>query len=153
MIAELLPVYKRWEETRAAINDWLAQFPDDRFAWRPAPHATTAAEILAHVARAERNYAFTARGLPFERITPSVHDGSTALTALDWSAGFVREAFEAMTPETLVIVRADEWNPLGPKVEGPLTSLWFLEQMTRHGAYHLGQLWYLSMMLEGSDET
>ncbi len=153
MIPELRPVHKRWEETRAAINDWLAQFPDDQFAWRPAPHATTAAEILAHIARAERNYSFTARGLTFERITPHVHDGTTALQALDWSAGFVREAFEAMTPETLEIVRADEWNPLGPRVEGPLTSLWFLEQMTRHNAYHLGQLWYLSMLLEGTDES
>lgn len=153
MLPELLPVFRRWEETRAAINDWLAQFPDDRFAWRPAPHATTAAEILAHIARAERNYSFTARGLPFERITPHVHDGTTALEALDWSAGFVHEAFEAMTPETLALVRANEWNPLGPKVEGPLTSLWFLEQMTRHGAYHLGQLWYLSLLLEGTDES
>ena len=153
MIPELLPVFKRWDETRAAINDWLAQFPDDRFAWRPAPHATTAAEIVAHVARAERIYSFVARGLPFERITPPVHDGVTALAALDWSSGFVREAFEATTPETLALARSDDWRPFGPIVEGPLTSLWFLEQMTRHDAYHLGQLWYLSLMLEGTDET
>lgn len=29
-----------------------------------------------------------------------------------------------------------------------LDALWFCEQMVRHKAYHLGQLWYLSMMLE-----
>jgi hypothetical protein len=152
MIYELTPVFKRWEETHAALHDWFHQFPEERLDWRPAPHATTAAEILAHLARGERNYSFVARGIPFERITPPVHDRASAEAALAWGAGFVREAFEAMTPETLIIVRADEWQPLGPRVDGPLDSLWFLEQMTRHDAYHLGQLWYLSMLLEGLDD-
>ena len=43
----------------------------------------------------------------------------------------------------IVGVAADDWNPLGPDVNGPLDALWFLEQMSRHKAYHLGQLWYI----------
>jgi len=32
-------------------------------------------------------------------------------------------------------------------VAGPLDSIWFLEQMIRHKAYHLGQINYLDLML------
>ena len=47
---------------------------------------------------------------------------------------------------------AEDWNPLGPPVEGPLDALWFAHQIVRHSAYHLGQVSYQAQFSPGPDE-
>lgn len=161
MVAALIPVWKRWEETHSALVDCLRQFPEERFSWKPAPAATTAAHIVTHIARAEILYAreinraagavpdSEAPGLDYGAVT----DRTSALNAAEAGAAFAAGVVERLSVEDLDRVLADDWNPLGPDVEGPLTTLWFVEQMIRHKAYHLGQLCYLSMLLETPPEA
>jgi hypothetical protein len=82
------------------------------------------------------------------RPTFEVRSANQAQAALEQGRAAAERAFGALTAAELGLARADEWHPLGPRVVGPLDSLWFLEQMIRHKAYHLGQLWYLSLLLE-----
>lgn len=147
MIPELNPVWKRWEETHAALLECLEQFPEDRFTWRPASKATTAGEIVLHIARAEMGYAMRAAGQPGMRPDLVVTDRPSALATVALGAEHARRTADTLTADDLERVVAAEWHPLGPRVEGPLTALWFLEQMIRHKAYHLGQLWYLTLLL------
>jgi uncharacterized damage-inducible protein DinB len=158
----LIPVWKRCRETHEALLDCLTRFPEDRFTWRPAPCARTAAEIIAHVARGECLYALclkpNAPGQPpiaypgtEEAAVPGSlvpKDRDSSLHVIELAFDFAARVVSGATEADLERVAADDWNPLGPEVEGPLTGLWFIEQMNRHKAYHLGQLWYLISMLE-----
>ncbi len=150
MIAELEQVWRRWQETDDALRDCLTGIPSDRYGWQPLPGGTTVGWIVQHIVRADCGYALRVLGEdPGTRPSPEVPDGVAATGALDLSAEYVRRAFEHSTPDTLRRPLVGEWYPLGPRVEGPLDALWFLEQMIRHKAYHLGQLWYLRMLIEG----
>jgi uncharacterized damage-inducible protein DinB len=168
MLASLQPVWKRWRETHDALLDCLEQFPEDRLHWQPAPTATTAARILVHIARGETVYASlidpAAAGPPElsypggdeaaaaqrrAELVASVTGREAAGRLINAAADFATRVAEGLREEDLERVLADDWNPLGPPVEGPLTVCWFLEQMNRHKAYHLGQLWYISMLAEG----
>jgi len=166
LLPNLIPVWKRCLETHDALLDCLNQFPGDRFNWRPAPKARTAAEIIAHIARGECVYAMHVK--PRARNRPAIaypgteeaaapgallpSDRESALRivglAFDFAAGVVSRATEA----DLERVAARDWRPLGPEVQGPLNGLWFIEQMNRHKAYHLGQLWYIATILEERPE-
>jgi uncharacterized damage-inducible protein DinB len=148
MIPELLELWGRWEETHDALLDCVVRIPDERLSWRPAPKATTAAEIIQHIARAEHVYAMMALGETGPRIEPKVSDRDTALQVIELGAAKARDAADSATTADLAAVRAERWGPLGPEVKGPLTGRWFFEQMIRHKAYHLGQLWYLVLMSE-----
>ena len=152
MLPELEPIMRRWQETHDALLEALDEFPKDRLDWRPAPNATTPAGIISHIARAEAAYARMI-GDPNDREdrTPSTWEEVREL--LETSAGYVRRTVERLREEDLGLSRADQWGPLGPRVEGPLDTVWFLEQMIRHKAYHLGQINYLSLMLEESAPT
>ncbi|HTE20770.1 MAG TPA: DinB family protein [Armatimonadota bacterium] len=147
MLAELVPVRNRWEETQAALLDCLSGIPDEQFLWKPAPQATSASEIVTHIARAEIGYALLVLQHPREqRPDFTVTNRASALGAMETAAGWAVRAMDEVTELDRVVTQ--EWYPLGPRVEGPLTALWFIEQMIRHKAYHLGQLWYLRMLLE-----
>jgi DinB superfamily len=160
-------VWKRWQETHAALLDCVEQFPEEGLQWQPAPHATPAASILVHVALAECCYAsvidpqavipaalaYGRRGGPEAAERRDAHvrslvDRSAAVALVETAADFATGVVEQLAEADLERVVAQEWFPLGPRVEGPLTTLWFIEQMSRHKAYHLGQLWYLEMLLD-----
>lgn len=157
----LTPVWTRCLETHAALLDCLAQFPEERFTWRPAPNARSAAEILAHIARGDCTYARCIHphaptpplladpgteeaALP-EALVPG--DRASALQVIEAGFNYATAVVSQATEADLEREVADDWAPLGPLVQGPLTGLWFIEQMNRHKAYHLGQLWYLITML------
>ena len=36
-------------------------------------------------------------------------------------------------------------------VQGPLDAMWFAQQIVRHSAYHLGQINYILLLLEGME--
>lgn len=148
MIPILQPVYQRWDETQISLLDCLSQFPADRYRWHPGPKASCAGDILLHIARGETGYARMALGQPREPLEAAVADHASALAVLQTAADRARDAFERLTEADLEQVVAEVWHPLSTKVEGPMTPLWFLEQMIRHKAYHLGQLWYISLLLE-----
>ena len=152
MIDSLEHVLKRWDETHDAIVDWLAQFPEERLTWSPGGAATSAGGILAHISRANHVYASMALGEAIDRPVFHVTNREQAEQVIAKGDAAVRRALETLCEEDLSVVRADDWGPLGPLVSGPLDSLWFLEQMIRHSAYHLGQLWYLSLLLEDSGD-
>ena len=150
MIPELRETWRRWDETHAALLDCLEQFPAQAFEWRPAPNATTASEIVIHIARAELGYSLRVAGRVVERPEYRVRNRAEALEVVNAAADQASRIVDCLRIQDLGRVVAEEWYPLGPRVEGPLTVEWFIEQMVRHKAYHLGQLWYLSMMLEGA---
>src|SRR5262249_51044385 len=147
VIPTLLPLWKRWQETHEALLDCLEQFPEDRFHWQPAPTAASAASILVHIARGETVYALQiapgATGPPelsysaqneaiaLQRraeLAASVTSREDAARLLQAAAGFAIQVAKELREEDLERVLADDWNPLGPEVEGPLNVLWFLEQ-------------------------
>jgi uncharacterized glyoxalase superfamily protein PhnB len=145
LIPELEPVWKRWEETHTALLEAIDALPADRWQWRPTPGATTAGEIIAHIARAEARYAavIAAETLPEPRW--QVHDREAARHAVGSAADAARTRVEQLAVADLTRPCAQHWHPLGPRVEGPLDVRWFIEQMVRHKAYHLGQLNYIDM--------
>jgi uncharacterized damage-inducible protein DinB len=153
MIAELEPVWKHFTETYDALRQALAEVPDDRLHWKPGSRATTVSEITRHIARGNYLYASmmvdpNPARLPMEEPP----DRARMLELLAESEERVRSVFEALPVEDLHRKCADDWNPLGPEVEGPLDALWFAQQMVRHSAYHLGQINYILRLLEGESE-
>ena len=153
MLPQLKPIWRRWEETQAALLAAVAEFPPDRLNWKPAGNATTLAEIVAHTAGGEAAYY---RMLGDERpwSAPVPETPEEARSLLLAAGERARLAFESLSEADLSTPRADRWRPLGPEVAGPLDSIWFLEQMIRHKAYHLGQINYLDLMLtDGPSEA
>ena len=142
MIPELEPIWRQLTETDEALREALAQVPDDRLIWRPAPGANSVAVIVQHIARANLGYANIMEvGERGERWELEEGPGrARLLERLGQSMERVRETFERMTPEALERTCATDWNPLGPEVAGPLDAFWFALQMVRHSAYHLGQI-------------
>jgi uncharacterized damage-inducible protein DinB len=153
MVDTLQPIWKQFTETYEALRQALAEVPDDRLEWRPGPRANTVAVIVQHIARANGRYAnMMERGEPGELRSHEESPGrDRLLERLADSESRVRETFERMTLERLAQVCADQWSPLGPKVEGPLDALWFAQQIVRHSAYHLGQINVYLLLLEGED--
>lgn len=154
MISELEPVWKQFTETYDALRQALAEVPDDRLHWKPGPQATTVSEITQHIAGGNRRYAAMIDGIPLVR--GPLEEGlghARLLQLLAESEERVRSVFEALPAEDLHRKRADDWNPLGPEVEGPLDALWFGQQMVRHSAYHLGQINYILRLLEGEPHS
>lgn len=150
MTSELEPVWKQFTETYDALREALAEVPDDRLAWEPCPAARSALAIVAHIARANRRYGSLVVGAGLPSAPPEQIPGrSRMLELLRESEDGVGEVFEQMTPKTLRRRCADDWAPLGPQVQGPLDALWFCHQIVRHTAYHLGQINYILLLLEG----
>ena len=150
MISEVEPNWKQFAETYDALRLALAEVPDDRLHWKPGPQATTVSEITQHIARANRRYAAMIDGSAVTRPPlEEAPDRTRLLQLLAESEERVWRVFEALPAEDLHRKRADDWNPLGPDVEGPLDALWFAGQMVRHSAYHLGQINYILRLLEG----
>ena len=151
LLPELEPVWKQFQETYDAIRQILGELPQDRLYWRPAPGATSAGVIVRHLANGNRRYAgMMESGEPGPRIPEVEYSREELLEWLERSEDRVKTVFEQATPELLKTARADDWSPLGPRVEGPLDALWFAHQMVRHSAYHLGQLNYISLLLDGA---
>jgi uncharacterized damage-inducible protein DinB len=151
MIPELEPIWKQFQETYSALREALEAVPDDRLAWRPGPKANTVSWIVQHINRGNLVYAhFMERG---DRGHPPEWEESPSrqrlVDLLADSERRVRETFERMTAEWLNQTRAEDWNPLGPEVDGPLDAGWFALQMVRHSAYHLGQINVYLLIWEG----
>jgi uncharacterized damage-inducible protein DinB len=150
MLFELEPVWKLFSETYDALRQALAEVPDDRLHWKPGPQATTVAEIAQHIAGGNRRYAAMIDGSTVTRgPLEEAPDRARMLQLLVESEERVQSVFDALPLDDLRRKRADQWNPLGPRVEGPLDALWFAQQMVRHSAYHLGQINYILRLLEG----
>lgn len=151
MIASLEPIWKQFGETYAAVRHVLGQVPDDRLAWRPGPRANSPAWIIQHLAQSNIRYAqMVERGEPGPRLQPAETAGrELLLQRIDESERRVEATLGQLTPETLSVVRAESWGPLGLPVDGPLDCLWFAIQMVRHSAYHLGQLNVYLLIWEG----
>jgi uncharacterized damage-inducible protein DinB len=150
MTPELEPVWKQFTETYDALRQALAEVPDDRLHWKPCPQATTVAEITRHIARGNVVYAsMIADPDPARPPVEEPPHRARMLELLAESEERVRSVFEALPAEDLHHKRANDWQPLGPRVEGPLDALWFAGQMVRHSAYHLGQINYILRLLEG----
>lgn len=146
MIAELNHFWKRFLETQAALLEAIDRLPEGRWQWQPAETANPAARIVQHIANGEAFYVSTIRGDHERRVRWEVADRVTAVEAVTSAAHLVGDLSEELSQADLNRVCAEDWNPLGPPVDGPLDVLWFLEQMIRHKAYHLGQLNYLIAM-------
>ena len=144
MLELLNPTWKQSEETYNCVRKLLEQTPDERLHWKPAPDAWSISDMTQHIGRANIIYAMVMEGKePIRRPFMDQPSRSELLESLDSSEAFVRQVFERMTGEELTRTRADDWNPLGPPVEGPLDGLWFALQIVRHTAYHAGQISYV----------
>lgn len=153
MLTELQPIRQRWEETHDALLQIIEQLPADRWQWQPAAGATTAAGIVQHIANSEKRYVEAIRALERGHYPrKAVTDLATARAALDEAARLARECFDQLAAADLKRVCAETWAPLGPRLDRPFDVLWFLEQIIRHQAYHLGQLNYLLLMCASKEE-
>ena len=149
MLAELTPIWKQFEETYAALRPALTAVPDDWLAWCPAPGATCVAAIVQHIAGANVRYCnwieHGERGRAWE--VEEHADRDLLLQRLALSEERVRACFTGLDEAGLRRVIAERWHPLGPEVKGPLDALWFAHQIVRHSAYHLGQIYYILLLL------
>jgi hypothetical protein len=151
MLSELQWVYRQLEETYDSLRWVMAEIPDERLWWRPAPTAPAAGWIVQHIAGAITVYGnvmLAGRRGPRQEIEEGLERGAL-MDRVDLSLKEARAVFERVLPETLHAACSDGWAPMGPRVEGPLDALWFAQQMVRHTAYHVGQLNYISRILEG----
>jgi len=150
MTPELEPVRKQFEETYDALRGALAELPDDRLDWKPCPAATSPLAIVAHIIRANRRYSRLAAGADLPGGPPEQFPSrARMMERLSESEAQVRSVFEQLSSDDLKRTCAADWAPLGPEVAGPLDALWFCHQIVRHTAYHLGQINYLLLLLEG----
>lgn len=150
MIPDLEPVWKQFEETYDALRAALAELPDERLGWKPCPTASMALGIVAHIIRANRRYSTLAAGGDIPAGAPEQFPGrAQMMERLAESEAYVRGVFEQLSADDLKRVCAEDWAPLGPEVAGPLDALWFCHQIVRHTAYHLGQINYILLLLEG----
>jgi uncharacterized damage-inducible protein DinB len=151
MTRELNTVWKQFEETYSAIRESLAAVPEDRLHWEPSSRSSTAAQLIQHIGRANLLYCNVIEGLDTDLGPREVNPGRQfLLDLLELSETRTRSTLEALTEESAHVPLQDDWNPLGPNVQGPLDAVWFAQQIVRHSAYHLGQLNYL-MCLGGFD--
>lgn len=150
MIAELEMVSRQLGEVYAAMLVALAQIPDDRLNWRPTGECMTASLLAQHMGRANVTYS---QFMEFGERRPQagyVEDAprEMLLSRMETSLMQVREAFERITPERLLETAADDWEPIGAEIPGPLTPLWFACTMLTHSAYHVGQMNTLALLIE-----
>lgn len=153
MLEELRSVWGQLTEIYDALDAVLAEIPNERLDWRPSPHATTAGFLAQHIGRANITYANLMqtgeRGQRYEA-EPGL-SRAAILERLRLSRERVRAVFETLPLDRLHAPCADAWPGLGPAVEGPLDALWFARLMVSHSAYHVGQLNYISLLLEDAD--
>jgi hypothetical protein len=151
MLEELKPVWRQLQEIYDALDAVMRAIPDGRLDWKPAPAATTAGYLAQHIARANITYSNIMesgeRGRRFEA-EPGI-PREAVLERVRMSRDRVLAVFDTLPLERLHAPCADDWAGLGPVVEGPLDALWFARLMVSHSAYHVGQLNYISLLLEG----
>jgi len=151
MVETLAPIGKQFRETCDALRQALAEVPDERLLWQPAPEASSVATMLQDIARTSEVYAYLIEHGgwgPSSELEESP-SRERLLERLAESEQRVCEAFERMTPELLRQTRADRWWAFGRPAEGPLDALWFAMEIVRHASYHLGQINLYLSLLEG----
>ena len=151
MLDELKPIWGQLVEIYDALDAVMAEIPDARLYWKPSERATTAGYLAQHIGRANITYANMMQtgergwryepepGLPREAVMERVRMSRERVLAV----------FDTLPLDRLHARCADDWAGLGPVVEGPLDALWFARLMVSHSAYHVGQLNYISLLLEG----
>ena len=143
MISDLQVVWQQSAETYAVFRELLEGTTTEKLYVRPTEDIWSISDIAQHIARANIVYAMVMEGHePFRREPTDRPSLVELLEYINYSETFVQEVFERSTTESLQLVRADDWNPLGPDVSGPLNSFWFALQIVRHTAYHVGQISY-----------
>jgi uncharacterized damage-inducible protein DinB len=151
MVEALAPVWKQFGETCDALRQALAEVPDARLLWQPAPEAASMATMVQDIARTSEYYAYLIehgeRGPASE--LEEAPSRERLLERLAESERRVRAAFELITPDRLRQPHADRWWAFGKPAEGPLDALWFAMEIVRHAAYHLGQINLYLLLLEG----
>ncbi|MES4792959.1 MAG: hypothetical protein C4321_08200, partial [Chloroflexota bacterium] len=157
MIAELEPIWKQLNETYESLRHALAHVPEERLNWQPGPTTNSVSVIVQHIVRANLRYASFLGGpdpgLQHRRredlATPE-HAGERRERArLDDSERSLKATLERVTPDALRAIHAGEWYPLDSHAVGPLDGFWFVLQMVRHSAYHLGQINLYLLLIEG----
>jgi hypothetical protein len=151
MLNELATIWNQLVETYEALEAVLDEIPDARLDWRPAPEATTASEIIQHIARANITYANIMQ-TGESGVRPQIQPGLARQAIVErvrTSHDRVRDVYESLPLDRLHAPCADDWAPFGPSVPGPLDALWFAHLMLRHTAYHVGQLNYIVLLNSG----
>lgn len=152
MIDKLKPIWRQLAEVYDALEAVMADIPDGALDWKPSSNATTAGFIAQHIGRANITYANlmqTGGREPRYEIAPGI-SRAAIMERVRTSRECVLAVFDTLPPDRLCAICADEWAGLGPSAEGPLDALWFARLMVSHSAYHVGQLNYISRLLEDS---
>ncbi len=155
MIPTLNPIFRQLEETYDAVRISIELAGESQLGWKPALNANTFAEVAEHIASANLTYATVIGPTNVQRkwefeLAPTT---SWVLARLDESLATAKSTIEGVTDDNLHESRSDDWCPNCDEqlIQGPLDALWFVQQMVRHTAYHLGQLnLYLRLMGIGS---
>jgi uncharacterized damage-inducible protein DinB len=150
------------ELVQARVLEALSEIPDDRLDWKPTRASTSAAEIVWHVACAERRQAARIRGEDADRLNAAA--GTQAwieaagrseadVTAVPRDRAGLEAALASARRETLASLSAltaeQLSEPSGEFAGQPRTRAFWARAIARHHSYHAGQLFTLAALIRG----
>lgn len=150
------------ELMQARVLEALGEIPDDRLHWKPTPASTSPAEIVWHMASAERRLAALVRGEDPNRIgaeagtrawIEAAGTGQADTQAVPRDRAGLEAVLAGARRETLAAL-----SSLGPgQLEEPVagfggqarTRAFWARSIAIHHSYHAGQLFTLAALIQG----
>ena len=138
-------LYPFAEESRRELLDVIKEITSDDLPRRAGPNGRSVAELLFHIAAAERFWVeYVAEGLPLPKIITRGDRVMGSLTAMKRVLKQAREhtiAFVAeLNPEDLMCERTVAPPPGEDGPERTVTVGWILWHIIEHEIYHRGQI-------------
>jgi uncharacterized damage-inducible protein DinB len=150
------------ELMQSRVLEALSEIPDDRLHWKPTPSSTSPAEIVWHMANAERRLAAVVRGTDPNAIgaeagtrgwIEAAGRGEADVVAVPQDRAGLEAALAAARRETRVslepLTTAQLEEPITEFAGEPRTRAFWARFIGIHHSYHAGQLFTLAALIRG----
>ena len=150
------------ELMQARVLEALSEIPDGRLGWKPTRASTSAAEIVWHMASAERRLAARVRGEDADHIDAAAGTqawieaaarGEAEVSAVPRDRSGLEMALAAARRETLStldsLTAAQLAEPTAEFAGQPRSRAFWARSIGRHHSYHAGQLFTLAALIRG----
>lgn len=155
-------IYAELELIQVRVLEGLAEIPEERLEWKPTRASTCAAEIIWHMASAERRMAARVRGEDPDRIDAAAGTqswieaaarGEAEVSAVPRDRSGLETALAAARRETLAslssLTAAQLCELTGEFAGKPRTRAFWARSIVRHHSYHAGQFYTLAALIRG----
>ena len=150
------------ELMQTRVLEALSEIPDGRLGWKPTGASTSAAEIVWHMASAERRLAARVRGEDADRLDAAAGTqvwieaaarGEADVSAVPRDRSGLEAALAAARRETLAsldsLTAAHLAEPTAALAGEPRSRAFWARTIARHHSYHAGQLFMLAALIRG----